>query len=550
MRQFARQASRFVAAIALAGLAACGGGGGGSDPVGGAPGPVVPPVLPPAPPPAAVSSTISPPSASVQAVEGGSAEFAFTVVVTGTPSGTVVPAVSVDGIVVAVEGPVDASVANQYTVHLKTLPTVAPATYVGEVIFRLCTDATCSSVHAGTQQAFAYTASVKLGDWTTFQRDAAHSGFVNVTLDPSRFARIWSWSRPAGDPEPIGGINAVSTGGGSVFVTKDVYFGQGAVYALDENDGSPKWTYAMGPMASTGPAAFSAGMVYAPSTDPAENCVVWAIEATTGLYKFKMPSGCQWSSYFAPTVKDGSVLHTSQAGAIYSFSTGDGSQQWTAAAGAFDQTTPAGDTRYAYQYGSNGTGAALNVYDRATGGSVASIADPFTTTLSCCSMFSAPMLGSMGNAIVFSGGGFSGRAASSSEQFEERILVSYDIARKVYAWRSANAYLAHPAIADGVVYAARNTPPMLDALSEADGRVLWSWPLPSGNASFHRNLVVTRNLVFVSTDANVYAVDLSTHKDVWHYPQPGMLAISGNSVLYVATGATLSDGNLVAIRLK
>jgi len=150
-----------------------------------------------------VSSTISPPSASVQAVEGGSAEFAFTVVVTGTPSGTVVPAVSVDGIVVAVEGPVDASVANQYTVHLKTLPTVAPATYVGEVIFRLCTDATCSSVHAGTQQAFAYTASVKLGDWTTFQRDAAHSGFVNVTLDSFAFRQdlvmVASGRRPGAD---------------------------------------------------------------------------------------------------------------------------------------------------------------------------------------------------------------------------------------------------------------------------------------------------------------------------------------------------------------
>ena len=54
----------------------------------------------------------------------------------------------------------------------------------------------------------------------------------------------------------------------------------------------------------------------------------------------------------------------------------------------------------------------------------------------------------------------------------------------------------------------------------------------------------------VSTDANVYAIDLSTHQSVWQYGQPGMLAISGGSTLYIATGATISDGRLVAIRLK
>jgi len=62
--------------------------------------------------------------------------------------------------------------------------------------------------------------------------------------------------------------------------------------------------------------------------------------------------------------------------------------------------------------------------------------------------------------------------------------------------------------------------------------------------------VVTNNLVFVSTDANVYAIDLSSHQAVWQYAKPGMLAISGSSILYIATGATLSDGNLVAIKLK
>jgi hypothetical protein len=33
-------------------------------------------------------------------------------------------------------------------------------------------------------------------------------------------------------------------------------------------------------------------------------------------------------------------------------------------------------------------------------------------------------------------------------------------------------------------------------------------------------------------------------------PHPGMLAISADRTLYIATGATQSDGRLVAIRLQ
>jgi len=244
------------------------------------------------------------------------------------------------------------------------------------------------------------------------------------------------------------------------------------------------------------------------------------------------------------------LLQAAEYGSVYSYSIFSGELQWEVPAGAYDQTTPAADAQYAYQYGISTGSPALKVFDRMTGATVASIADPFAPSGSGYSMFSAPMLGASGDAIVFSGGGFSGYGWSSSEQYGSRPLVSYNVAAKAIAWRSANAYLTHPAIANGVIYAARNAPPSLDALSEADGHILWSWTPPAGNTSFHRNTVVTNNLVFVSTDANVYAIDLSTHQAVWQYAKPGMLAISGSSILYIVTGATLSDGNLVAIKLK
>lgn len=101
-----------------------------------------------------------------------------------------------------------------------------------------------------------------------------------------------------------------------------------------------------------------------------------------------------------------------------------------------------------------------------------------------------------------------------------------------------------------MVYAARNSPATLDALSEANGQVLWSWTPPAGDTSFHRNILVTHNLVFVSTDQHVYAIDQSTHQAVWNIPSPGTLALSRNGVLLITTGATISDGNLVEIKLQ
>jgi len=387
---------------------------------------------------------------------------------------------------------------------------------------------------------------VSSGNWATFQGDAAHTGYVNLTLDPSRFTPLWTWSRPAGDPEPVGGINAVATAGGKVFVTKDIYFGQGALYALNETDGSMAWIYALGQMASEGPPAYGNGSVFVPSTDPSENCVMWAVNAANGLFQFSMPTSCQWSGYFAPTPSGSSVLQTSQAGNTYSFSILTGGLQWTTQAGASDQTTPAADAQYVYQYGVG----ALRVMDRVTGALAASITDPFASGFTGYSIFSAPMIGASNDVIVFSNAGFSGRAASSSEQGASRVLVSYNISAHSYSWRSANAYLTHPAIASGVIYAGRNGPMALDALSETDGHVIWSWTPPAGNSSLHRNVVVTNNLVFVSTDANVYAIDLNTHLTVWQYPKAGMLAISGSGMLYIVTGATISDGNLVAIKLQ
>ncbi|HEY5997533.1 MAG TPA: PQQ-binding-like beta-propeller repeat protein, partial [Candidatus Deferrimicrobiaceae bacterium] len=186
-----------------------------------------------------------------------------------------------------------------------------------------------------------------------------------------------------------------------------------------------------------------------------------------------------------------------------------------------------------------------------TGTSFASIPDPYGSASSGYSYHGAPVIGSRGNVLGFSGDAFSGRAMSNVEQYEQRVFSSFLVGTRAWEWATANPYLTAPALANGVLYAGRNNPMSLDAISEVTGRVMWSWiPSGQGDAGFHRNVVVTRNLLFASTDRAVYAIDLATRQPVWSYPEPGNLAISANRILYIAIGAKESTGRLVAIRLN
>lgn len=506
-------------------LAACGGGGA--------------PAVPSLPTQLAATGT------APQLIEGATeSDLTITATHTGTSNNAIVPVFQFNETVFAQQGDIESTKAGTYVLRLRTKPGLAVNTYNGQIGFRLCQDKPCSTIYPGSSQSANYTVKVALSDWGTFQRNNAHNAYLHVTLDPAKFSKLWAWSRPAGDPEPVGGINTVATGNGMVFISKDIYFGQADVFALKETDGSQVWHYASGQMASEGPPAFANGTVYFAATTSGQGSRVTALDAATGSYKFNMPFGAQWPAYLAPTIQDDAVLNTS--GQLSSYSTLDGKLNWSVSAGAYDLTTPAADSTYVYQYGTAG-GGNLSVFDRLSGATVATINDPFFPGWSGYSEFSAPMLGSNRNVIAFSGGGFSGRAASNSEQYESRVLVNYDVNKKAIAWRTEGAYLTHPALGNGVIYAASTT--QLDAISEANGKVQWSWKLPATDTGFHRNVLVTDNLVFISTDKTIYALDLKTHQPVWQYAGAGNLAISGSGILYITTGATGSDGNLLAIKL-
>ena len=70
----------------------------------------------------------------------------------------------------------------------------------------------------------------------------------------------------------------------------------------------------------------------------------------------------------------------------------------------------------------------------------------------------------------------------------------------------------------------------------------------SSELANHRfeQVIITRNLAFVSSPTQTLAVDLNSHKVVWTYPAGGSLAISSRGVLYMLR----ADGALAAVNLR
>jgi hypothetical protein len=437
-----------------------------------------------------------------------------------------------------------------FNLRLYSVATLASGTYQGNLLVKACKTATCSSVYTSNTAKLAYTITVKadsITDWSTFQGNAAHQGYQAIAVNPARFKEVWKWQR---SDNPSLGINHIATSKGKVYIADDAHSGQVAqVHSLAEADGHTIWETSLGNMPSLSGPAVDQGKVYVAVAGHGDS-KLWTFNAETGVFINKSAFESQWGNVLNPTIYDNKayIVAGYYGGLVYAYSTADGAKAWTSAAmGDGLLATPAVDNQYLYFH----SGADLNILNRQTGLLVSSILDPYGS-ITGYDYHGAPVLGGRNNVFAFSGSGFSGLASGNAEQYEQRVFTSFNINTKSYEWSSSNAYLTAPAVANGIIYAGRNEPMSFDAINEATGAILWSWtpPADAGDTSFHRNVVLTKNLAFVSTDKAVYALDLETKRAVWSYPKPGMLAISADRTLYIATGVRLSDGGLVAIRLK
>lgn len=438
----------------------------------------------------------------------------------------------------------------QFRVQVRVAEGLAEGSYRGYLELKTCLDEECLGAVARGTLYVPYEVTIEdpakfaLGEWETFQRDAGHTGYVPASFRPSMFAYKWQWRRPTGGV--LGFINAVATAPGLVFVSDDEYHGSPSLRALREDNGAEVWQQTFQNYPALNPPASADGKVYVATTGH-QQTFLWAFDANTGAPVFQNTFAAQWPNVLAPTIHGGRVYTNGgyYGGGVYAYDATGGDLEWSMFSGDDDMTTPAVDESRAYHY----DGTALVTYDVETGARLSTTFDPYSPGQGY-SHHGAPMLGLPDSVTTFSGGAFSGRASSSVEQFAARPLVNFSVDNNLARWRTSRAYITQPATANGVVYAGSNSPKSFDAIDEATGQVLWSWVPPPSDLKFHRNVVVTDNLVFVSTDRAIYALDLTTRRPVWSYPTPGMMAISGGGTLYIVEGAREPTGRLIAISLK
>jgi outer membrane protein assembly factor BamB len=352
-------------------------------------------------------------------------------------------------------------------------------------------------------------------DWTTFQGNASHTGYVPVTLDPNAINQRWTVDFH------VNFVNPVATGDGKIFVTTS----DRRLTVLDEHTGAQKWVYAFGPVDNLNAPAYGDGGVFAQTGGQYTNSYFWGFDANTGAMRFRTHYASQWQTYLAPVVWGQTLVSGGgQFGGAYALSSRSGAQQWFKALDYSENFSPAARDGLAYVY--SGSQPRLTVVDIATG-AVSFQIDDITGSQYWSGTQEAPALGPMNDAIVAQG----------------THLVSFDLAARVVKWRVNGAFRGGVAVANGVVYASDG--PNIRAIDESSGTELWSWS-PGPNATLG-SPVATNNVFFVgSQGAVVYAVDLATHAEVWRTAGWLDVAISRDGILLLPQ----NNGQLVAWDLK
>lgn len=502
------------------GASACGGGGGG-----GAGGPSAPST----PTPSNQLSVALSSSGSTLTVDDTATlrTLNFSATISGIATTPIVPNVTFDDTVILAA--TTTQTANGYTITAQTRERLPIGTSSGAIRFRLCQEAACTNVYPGTERVHSVSLTVRLGEWSTYQRGRTHAGYIPVRLDPAKFAKVWE--RTFVD---AGNRGDHATGENKVFFTA---FNK--LYALDATTGSTLWTSPVPEGASwPGAPGYESGYVYVANQLPIEGPVstgaaaVRKYQAGTGataddfLFRGRGP-------YAAPTFYDNTIYFVGNG--LYTYTYVPTGSTWTASPsiGASEpRQTPALDATNAYYLSSTG----VVIVDRKTGALIDAVPAPSGTGIG----WVAPVLTEAGYVL-------------STDQRDWSRLVAINPTTRAVVWRGPSVGI-QPVAAGNTIYAWIEVSPSqagIGAIDVATGSVMWTWTSPSGGASIDSSMFVTDNLLIVSAGSMLHAIDRTTHQTVWTYPAYGKLVVSSDLVLYalqVDPGTT--DIRLTAIKLN
>lgn len=411
---------------------------------------------------------------------------------------------------------------------------LAAGTYTSNLELRVCEDdvRVCRQPIAGSPWIVPLTMQILsptnltalapvdgLGAWSTYQGNAAHTGYVAASFDPARFSRRFK-------VEALGDYghtyNSAAIDNGRAFYVRNGANGRAELVAVSEDTGELAWKADMGGLHQANPPAAANGRVYLTSTGHGDS-FLWVFDQVSGKQLRKETLSSQWPSYSAPTLFGADVYTINgYTGGISRYGDAEGAFKWHGIGVAYEGWSPSTDGRFVYAYSTPDN--ILNVLDAADGSLAYSIGEryPFSTYF-----ISRPVVLTDTQQALVGGGS----------------LTAFDLKTRTRSWIVNAGSIGTPAYGNGTIYALGANGRALEARSPATGDLLWEVALGDGAAT---DFIVTRNLAFVGSNTSTQVIDLGTKKVVWSYPLGGSMAISARGVLYVLT----QSGALAAINLR
>jgi hypothetical protein len=359
----------------------------------------------------------------------------------------------------------------------------------------VCTDGVCGAATS---------------DWPTFGYSAQHAGenTVEMGVPPA----IDSWQQQVSHGAAL---HPVTVESGRAFVTYEGYFAATSpLVALDVSDGSPLWTYNFGAVDSVGHPSVASGVVYVETNHGTMgSSYLWAIDAAGGTVKWASAFASQWEQFWAPAVVGSSVfMDGGEYGGLYGFNVADGSQIFfNGSIGQYDSWSPAFFGGHVYTF----IDGNFSSEDPATGSVLTTVQVMWNWT--GYSMNTAPVFGSTLAYLI-----------------SPPNLFAIDPAKGTTAWTSNGTFSGTPAVSGGAVYgiSAGN----LVARDATTGALLWTFV---GDQALKYPPVVAHGFVYVSSDANVYAVNTATHAQALTAPAGGWLTLAARRLLVAGADGVL-----------
>jgi outer membrane protein assembly factor BamB len=513
--------------------------------------------------------TLSPGTLSIRQFQGRSTPLRVNASVRGTDniSGTVQVVIVDSAGVLRPYVDIQRGSDGVYRALLSTQPGLGLGQHQGTFEIHLCADSSCQQQY--TQASLPYDITVLnefethqsplspwtgIGDWTTAKGDAAHRGHVPVQLDPTRFSQRWLWRdiNPVMDPTYASLSTPVSVSAdGTAYLLSlqgDGWDSGSVIYALNESNGSPRWSYDLGDTRASAPTV-AEGRVYL-LTGEDSGGRFWSLDARTGSATLEASIPLTQAYHYGPAqpIIVGQKAYISFGGdtaETKALDASSGKVLWSVASGGNYRVPFAVDGQRLYffrPYWSLSREPEKNfgftALDLATGGTAFTIVKPPSSPMEGNIQYrgSTPVLTGNGRALVNRGDSTFGNS-----------LDCVDLETHTVVWQLEGGFEGSPTVVGEVFYII-NSSYQLEARSVVDGHLLWSWRPNQGigeSLSFSGDIVATDNLLFFSTDQQVYALNVETRSIVWSYPAPGSLSLSASRILYIVRYARSSSGNLV-----